>query len=85
VYGIAGLKHLPQEVTMSKEVAAAFLRMLARNKQLREELAEVAGRHGFQFSPDDLTKLDLEGLGAEADDADDHLSDRGFGAIESPP
>jgi hypothetical protein len=37
---------------MSIEVAAAFLRMVVRNNQLREELAELAGRHGFRFSPD---------------------------------
>jgi hypothetical protein len=69
---------------MSIEVAAAFVRMVARNNQLREELAELAGRHGFRFSPDDLTKLDLESLGPEDDDEDDRLSDRGFGAIEAP-
>jgi hypothetical protein len=70
---------------MSKEVAAAFLRMVARNSQLREELAEVAGRHGFQFSPDDLTMLSLESIGAEEDKEDNRLSDRGFGPIEAPP
>ena len=69
---------------MSKEVAAAFLRMVARNSQLREEIAALAGRHGFQFSPDDLTKPDLESLGPEDDDKNDRLSDRGFGPIDVP-
>jgi hypothetical protein len=69
---------------MSKQVAAAFLRMVARNTQLREELAELAGRHGFSFSPDDLTKLDLENAWLDMDEPDDHLSERGFGPIEVP-
>ena len=70
---------------MSIEVAAAFLRMVARNNQLRDELAELAGRHGFRFSPDDLTKLDLGSLGPEDDEVNDPLSDPGFGVIECPP
>ena len=69
---------------MSKESAAAFMRMVARNGELREEIARLAARYGFRFSPDDLAGLEFDQLFAEEDEPDDRLSDRGFGAIEAP-
>jgi len=69
---------------MSKEVAASFLRSIARSSQLREELAKLAKKHGYLFSPNDLAELGLEDLCCDDDDRDDKLSDRGFGAIEVP-
>jgi len=70
---------------MSKDVAAAFMRMVARNGELRDEIARLAARHGFRFSPDDLAHLGLEDLFMDEDKEDNRLSERGFGAIESPP
>jgi hypothetical protein len=71
---------------MSKEVAASFLCTLARSSQLREEVATLAKKYGYRFSPNDLAELGLEDLcGSRGDDdRDDQLSDRGFGAIEVP-
>ncbi len=69
---------------MSKDVAAAFMRMVARNVKLRDEITQLAARHGFRFSPDDLASLELDQLLAEDYEPDDRLSDRGFGAIETP-
>lgn len=69
---------------MSKQVAASFLRALASNRLLREEMAKLGKKHGYVFSPNHLEELQLEDLCGGEENGDDQLSDRGFGAIEVP-
>jgi hypothetical protein len=81
---------------MSLETFAAFLHQAVHDARLREELAAVADRHGFPFSPDELGELDVEALGAAFKNAaqarpaprsdldEDDRSDPGFGIIEIP-
>jgi hypothetical protein len=82
---------------MSREGIAAFLRRLPKDDSLRRELTTIANRHGFQFTPDELRDVDIEGvIGSmsaidvppaglpdlpENDDDDDPP---GFGVIEVP-
>ncbi|UCG88869.1 MAG: Nif11-like leader peptide family natural product precursor [Gemmatimonadota bacterium] len=80
---------------MSLETVAAFLHRATHDAQLQKELAAVADRHGFLFSPEELGELDIEALttafrNAAADVAlpyeteEDDPFDPGFGIIEIP-
>ena len=80
---------------MSHEALAAFLRRLAVDRQLREELTLAAGKRGLLFTPDELGKVDFEQVckalddagrksSALVDDRNDDDTDPGFGIIEVP-
>ena len=73
---------------MSMEALAAFLRQLAIDEQLREELVAAASKRGLLFSPDELGKVDFELACTTLSDADDATkdddTDSGFGIIEVP-
>lgn len=76
------------EVAMSKVELSEFLRRVAEDGRLRAELVEVAGRHGFRFTAEDLEAVDFVGvsekIAALPDEDDDERSDPGFGIIEFP-
>jgi hypothetical protein len=73
---------------MSKEALAAFLRQLAIDQQLREELVAAASKRGLLFSPDELGKVDFEQACTTLNDAVDATDDddtaQGSGSIEVP-
>ena len=44
---------------MSKDAVAAFLRKALEDAELRKELVELAGRHGYTFTVDELGEKEL--------------------------
>jgi hypothetical protein len=77
-----------QEVFMSKEAIAAFLKQVAEDANLQQALVEFAARHGFKFSPRELREVDLTNVSgsipAVPDEPDDDSVDSGFGMGEYP-
>lgn len=47
---------------MSKEAVAAFLREVAKDPDLQTELVALAGRHGYEFTTDELSEEDLSAV-----------------------
>ena len=47
---------------MSKEAVVAFLREVARDPNLQQELAKLAAKHGYDFTSDELNEADLAGI-----------------------
>jgi hypothetical protein len=77
---------------MSTGDVAAFMRRMAIDAQLRDEMAAVANTRGFVFTPDELAKVDfeaacgrlLEPQQPKPDISDMMETDPGFGIIEIP-
>ncbi len=80
---------------MSRHAVAEFLRRVAVDKQLREDLVRLAGRHGLHFTAEELASVDLQSVYRGMSDAEstlraalngleDDSSDPGFGIIEVP-
>ena len=77
---------------MSTGDVAAFMRRIAIDAQLRDEMAAVATTRGFVFTPDELARVDFEaacGRLLEPKQPKDETSDLietdpGFGIIEIP-
>ncbi|NJD17951.1 MAG: Nif11 family protein [Gemmatimonadetes bacterium] len=44
---------------MSKDAVAAFLKKALEDTELRKELTELAGRHGYAFTVDELSETEL--------------------------
>jgi len=77
------------EVTMSKAELAGFLRRVAEDGRVQRELIEVAGRHGYRFTLEELAAVDFAGVSdriaaLHEEDDDEERSDPGFGIIEVP-
>lgn len=77
---------------MTTDPIAEFLMRMAEDKELRETVAEVAGRHGIQFAADESLAADcrrasdrISGVQRKVtiDDLDDEGAP-GFGIIEVP-
>ena len=47
---------------MSKKSVAAFIADLAKDPNLQQELAELASKHGYDFTSDELNDADLAGI-----------------------
>jgi len=47
---------------MSKEAVTAFIEALAKDPNLQQELAELASRHGYDFTSSELNDNDLAGI-----------------------
>jgi hypothetical protein len=47
---------------MSKKSVAAFIADLAKDPNLQQELAELAAKHGYDFTSDELNDSDLAGI-----------------------
>jgi len=47
---------------MSKKSVAAFISDLAKDPNLQQELAELAAKHGYDFTSDELNDSDLAGI-----------------------
>lgn len=47
---------------MSKESVAAFIADLAKDPKLQQELADLAAKHGYEFTSDELNDSDLAGI-----------------------
>ncbi len=47
---------------MSKKSVAAFIADLAKDPNLQQELAELAAKHGYEFTSDELNDADLAGI-----------------------
>jgi hypothetical protein len=47
---------------MSREAVAAFIEDLAKDPTLQEELAQLAAKHGYDFTSDELNDADLAGI-----------------------
>lgn len=47
---------------MSKEAVAAFIEDLAKDPNLQHELAELAAKHGYDFTSDELNDSDLANI-----------------------
>ena len=47
---------------MSKESVAAFIEDLAKDPNLQQELADLAAKHGYDFTSDELNDSDLAGI-----------------------
>ena len=47
---------------MSRESVAAFIADLAKDPKLQQELADLAAKHGYDFSSDELNDCDLAGI-----------------------
>ena len=47
---------------MSKKAVAAFIEDLAKDPRLQQELAELASKHGYDFTSDELNDSDLTGI-----------------------
>ncbi len=77
---------------MSTGDVAAFMRRMAVDAQLRNEMAAVANTRGFVFTHEELAKVDFEaacGRLLEPQKPGDQISDLletdpGFGIIEIP-
>jgi hypothetical protein len=81
-----------EEERMSTGDVAAFMRRMAVDAQLRNEMTEVASTRGFVFTPDELARVDFEaacGRLLEPQKPREEISDLmetdpGFGIIEIP-
>jgi hypothetical protein len=76
---------------MPSRDVAAFVRRVAEDGLLREELALVGSRYGFRFTADELATVGLTtrtvvdpSPADDADEQDDEPGDPGFGIIEVP-
>jgi hypothetical protein len=77
---------------MSTGDVAAFMRRMAIDAQLRNEMAAVANTRGFVFTPEELARVDFEAacgrLLEPQQPTDETLdlieTDPGFGIIEIP-
>ena len=81
---------------MSKDALAAFLKKVALDKQLQDELVAIAGKHGFPITSDELSDLDLTEVSGGSNHVnskpgsrptlpeDDPDDPPGFGIIEVP-
>ena len=47
---------------MSKDAIAAFLTKALEDQELRKELVELAGRHGYAFTVDELDDSELSSV-----------------------
>jgi len=47
---------------MSKEAVAAFIADLAKDPKLQQELADLASKHGYDFTSGELNDSDLAGI-----------------------
>ena len=47
---------------MSKDAVAAFLKKAMEDAALRKELTELAGRHGYTFTVDELSENELDAV-----------------------
>lgn len=47
---------------MSKDAVAAFLKKALDDQELRKELVELAGRHGYAFTVDELDESELSAV-----------------------
>jgi hypothetical protein len=47
---------------MSKKSVAAFIADLAKDPNLQQELAELAAKHGYDFTSDELNDSDMAGI-----------------------
>ena len=74
---------------MPRATVAAFLRRLRETPIMREELAQLANRYGYQVAADELADVELQtssdvGQAEGPNTSDDEPSDPGFGIIEVP-
>ena len=77
---------------MSTGDVAAFMRRMAIDSQLRNEMAAIANTRGFVFTPEELARVDfeaacgrlLEPQTPNAETSDLIETDPGFGIIEIP-
>ena len=77
---------------MSTGDVAAFMRRMAIDSQLRNEMAAVANTRGFVFTPEELARVDFEAACGRlldpqtpnSDTSDLIETDPGFGIIEIP-
>jgi len=51
-----------EEVPMSKEALNAFFKKVADDENLQKKLVEFAAQQGFEFSPEELSDSDLDGV-----------------------
>jgi len=51
-----------EEVPMSKEALNAFFKKVADDESLQKKLVEFAVQQGFEFSPEELSDSDLDGV-----------------------
>ena len=47
---------------MSREAVTAFIEAIAKDPNLQQELAELASRHGYDFTSGELNDSDLAGI-----------------------
>jgi hypothetical protein len=47
---------------MSKKSVAAFIADLAKDPNLQQEMADLAAKHGYDFTSDELNDADLAGI-----------------------
>ena len=47
---------------MSKEALSSFLKLVAENENLQHKLIEFAASQGFEFTADELSDADLDGV-----------------------
>lgn len=73
---------------MSQEAVIAFFKRIAQDESLKQELAEFAAQHGFDFTADELSDADLEqvagGLGSFAATGPTPTGSSGCGTTSSP-
>ena len=47
---------------MSREAVTAFIEAIAKDPSLQQEIAELASRHGYDFTSGELNDSDLAGI-----------------------
>lgn len=47
---------------MSREALSQFMKKVAEDPALQSKLIEFAAKQGFEFTADELTEADLEGI-----------------------
>ena len=47
---------------MSKEALTAFLAKAQKDPELQAEIAALAAKHGYEFSADELSEVDLDSV-----------------------
>ncbi len=52
---------------MSKQAISAFLRKVAEDETLQKDLVDFAEAHGFEFTVDELSDVDLENVAGGLD------------------